>query len=154
MKVVTPRKKGAKSPRRVQVDFSKAPSRAKQEFKKECDINNILAKFRRTGAITHLRRHAPQFGIANGVTFAEAARVVAEGNSMYTELPSHIKSQFKGPQDFLEFVSNPENEDKVRELFGVDPAEVIAEKEESDKGVSPPPEEPSATAEPADGEAE
>lgn len=37
------------------------PSLTKQSFKDECDINQIVAKFEKTGLVNHLARGVPQF---------------------------------------------------------------------------------------------
>ena len=55
----------------VQV-HSVGETRTKQSFKKECDINVIMAKYQKTGAITHFSNHQQQYGIADGQTFQDA----------------------------------------------------------------------------------
>lgn len=122
--IITDRKKGSSSPRRVALDFSEDPGRTKQEFKKECDINNIMAKFRKTGAIEHVQKHGAVYGEASGVDFTEAMRIVTHGNTLWEELPSHIKDDYSGPAEFLDFVHDEANLDAVRELFGEAPASI------------------------------
>ena len=46
----------------VQVDAG-GESRTKQSFQKECDINAIMAKYQKTGAITHFNKHQQQYGM-------------------------------------------------------------------------------------------
>lgn len=108
--------------RRVALDFSKDPGRTKQQFKEECDISNILKKFRQTGALTHVQKHGAVYGEASGHDYAEAMRIVAHGNTVWADAPSHIKEQFSGPEAFLDFVSDPDNNAAVAELFGEAPA--------------------------------
>lgn len=93
------------------------PTRAKQSMKAECDINNIMAKYQRTGAVTHFSKHSPQYGYAPATEFREALEIVREGEALFKALPSKIRNKFENdPAQFLEFVQNPENLDEMREL--------------------------------------
>jgi len=96
---------------------SSMPSMTKQSFKDECDINNIMAKFQKTGALTHYMRHAPEYGDATQVEYADALNVVANANTMFEELPSSIRKKFDNdPAKFLEFVQDEKNESEMEEL--------------------------------------
>lgn len=101
---------------RFQVDFGDEISRAKQSFRDECDINKLLAKYQRTGVLEHVRRHGLEYGFAPAVDFKEAMDIVAQGNSMFEELPSSLRKRFETPEAFLEFVQDPENKEEMREL--------------------------------------
>ena len=37
-------------------------SMTQQQFQAECDVNNILAKYKKTGQISHLAKHNGNFG--------------------------------------------------------------------------------------------
>ena len=39
------------------------PSRTKQAFKEECDVNNILRKYEKTGLITHVAAYKGRYEI-------------------------------------------------------------------------------------------
>lgn len=102
---------------RCGIEFDPAEKRTKENMKDECDINRIMAKFQKTGLLTHVSNHAPKYGNAMSVEEYENAKfVVAMTNSMYEELPSSIRKDFNGPEEFLEFVSDPENNDQMREM--------------------------------------
>lgn len=86
------------------------PTRTKQEFKDECDINNILRQYVTTGTFTHINRRQPQYGYVDGHDFMDAMRIVTEGQNMFADLPSHIRKRFgNDPAEFLAFVQNPDN---------------------------------------------
>lgn len=110
--------KHAYSPRtRVTVDCSGEPSRTKQSFKNECDINKIMAKFQRTGAISHLAAHGARYGDFTSQDFTEAMNTIAQVNTMFEELPSSLRDRFGNePEAFLDFVQNPDNHDEMVEL--------------------------------------
>jgi len=94
--------------RRVQ--SAPGPVRAKQSFRDECNINNILAKYQRTGALTHVNRYSPQYGYAPSTDFREALEVVKQGSEMFRALPSSIRKRFDNdPAQFLEFIQDPSN---------------------------------------------
>ncbi len=90
---------------------------AKQSFKDECDINNIMAKYQKTGAIDHFSKHAPRYEFASSNDFAESMRIVTKAQEMFAELPSSIRSKFNNePEQFLEFVQNPDNLSEMETL--------------------------------------
>ena len=91
-------------------------TRTKQSFKKECDINFIMEKYQKTGAITHFRRYAQEYGFATPVDLKEAMDIVAQAEQMYAALPSGIRKRFPDPAEFLEFVQDPDNEAEMIEL--------------------------------------
>jgi len=93
------------------------PSLTKQSFTKECDINNIMAKYQKTGALEHLNKNEASYGFASSQDFTESMEIVAKGQTMFEELPSSIRSKFENdPAKFLEFVQNPENLEEMQEL--------------------------------------
>lgn len=99
------------------------PSMTAQEFKKECDINNIMKKYSKTGAISHLAKHGANYGIANSVSFHDAMNLVSTATSMFEELPANIKDKFRhDPGAFFDFVNDPNNLDEARELGLAEPS--------------------------------
>ena len=103
-------------PLKVGISFDVKEGRAKQAHKAECDINFILRKYQKTGALTHVAKHGPNYGYATSLDFKAAADIVAGGKSIYAELPSSLRKRFPGPAEFLEFVQDPSNEGEMREL--------------------------------------
>lgn len=100
----------------VQIDAG-GESRTKQSFKKECDINVIMAKYQKTGAITHFNKHQQNYGMADGQTFQDAMNLVCEAQEMFNDLPSSIRSRFgNDPAAFLDFVQNDENADEMARM--------------------------------------
>lgn len=92
-------------------------SRTKKEFADECNVNNIVAKYQRTGAIEHFSRHAPRYDNVAGATFHQAMNIVTEASSMFEELPANLRQKFENdPAKFLDFVQDPENKAEMAEL--------------------------------------
>lgn len=93
------------------------PSMTKQSFKDECDINQIMAKYQKTGLITHIKKFEGEYGEYDPIDFTTAMQTIAEGQSMFEELPSQARKYFDNdPSKFMEFVQNPDNVEKMKEL--------------------------------------
>lgn len=105
-----------------------------QSFKKECDINNILSKYRKTGIVEHVNRFKGDYAdIADVGSYMDALNVVRDASDSFQELPSEIRKEFdNSPSKFLDFVKNPENIDKMYDLgLAIRPVSVnIVSKEE------------------------
>lgn len=84
----------------------------------ECDINQIMAKFQKTGMITHIKERGATYGdMPMAEDFHEAMSLVAEANTMFAELPSTVRERFKNDAaQFLEFVNDEDNRDAMVEM--------------------------------------
>lgn len=92
-------------------------SRTKQSFQDECNINKIMLKYQMTGAISHVNNHGEQYGFATSDDFLTSQNIVIKAQAMFDDLPSSIRSRFSGnPEEFLEFVQNPENAEEMAQL--------------------------------------
>lgn len=111
---------------RVQISFPEN-GRTKQSFKAECDINNIMARYLKTGVLEHVRQNVGQYLDVTGADFQEAQNLVAGATSMFHELPSHIRTKFdNNPAEFLKFMENPRNAEEARELGLLAPEAKVA----------------------------
>lgn len=106
------------SPRyRFALDCSKDKPATKQSFADSCDVNKILARYQKTGALDHVAKHQPTYGFATDIQFHEAMNIVATATSMFEDLPSSIRTKFNNePGEFLAFVQDPDNADELVEL--------------------------------------
>lgn len=93
-------------------------SRAKQSFRDECDINTIMAKYQKTGLITHVSKYGGQYGdLLNSVDYQTALNKTMEAGEAFQSLPSGIREKFENdPGQFLAFVEDPENEAEMIEM--------------------------------------
>lgn len=109
-------------------------SLTKQAMKSESDINNIMAKYAKTGIISHLSNHQGQYGDFSEVTdYHTALNQMIEAESSFASLPSGVRAEFdNNPGKFLDFVHDPANEEKMIEMglaYAPDPPpEVIPSK--------------------------
>lgn len=103
---------------RVSIDFKDSPSMTKQEFKRECDINNIMARYLKTGIIDHVNKFQGDYAdLGTPCDFQTAQNILIEAEDAFASLPSKIRKRFdNNPGEFLAFVQDPGNEQEMREL--------------------------------------
>lgn len=111
----------------------------KQSHKAECDINNILKQYQRTGIITHVQNARPTYeDLPSSIDFQEAMNTVLEAERAFLALPGKVRAHFdNNPERFLAAFYDPKQVDVLRG-FGLVP-EVAAV-----VGAAAPPSEPEA----------
>ena len=94
------------------------PSMTQQSFKDACDINQIMAKYQKTGIIDHINVYEPAYGEVDGTTFTEAMQTVANATTMFMDLPSRAREAFDhDPAKFLDYVNNLEDKPESRQFM-------------------------------------
>lgn len=114
---------------RVQTDVS-GPSMTKQSFKDECDINVIMARYEKSGAmlLSSLEQRDPRYLDTTGFDYHQAMLRVAEANSLFMELPAALRDRFKNdPHELLAFLDDESNRDEAIELGLARPREAAPE---------------------------
>ena len=115
---------------RQKIKFAKK-GRTKQWHKKECDINQIMAKYQKTGVIDHINKHQHKYEFATSKDLKESLLIIQIANEMFADLPSKARTQFDNdPGQFLDFVQDPENASEVynlglSEIPYINPEEII-----------------------------
>ena len=102
-------------------------SLTKQEFKEECDANEILRRASNGQDLSSiLNSRVAQYGdFTNIPDFRESMNFVARANGMFMELDWKLRERFHNdPAKMLEFLQDPENRDEALKLG------LIAKKEE------------------------
>ena len=102
--------------KRVQVTCK--GGRTKQSFKNECDVNRILANYRKTGLLTHVQQHQGKYGdFTHAVPYHEAYQQVLLAQDMFASLPAAVRAVFNNDAgQFLAFADNPANFDAMVEM--------------------------------------
>lgn len=94
-----------------------------QAHKDQCDVNKIIAKYDRSGVITHINTFEAQFGDLSGVDYKMMKDKVARAQTMFEQLPSNIRNEFdNNAEHLLHFMDNPNNRDKAISM-GLIPAD-------------------------------
>jgi len=99
--------------------FSFTPSgesRTQQQFKQECDVNHILAKYKKTGMISHLNKHQGQFGdFSNLEDYQTSLIKLQTAQESFNALPSELRSKFQNdPAQLIAFLSDPKNKEEAK----------------------------------------
>lgn len=104
------------------------PSRTRQEFADECDINTIMAQYERSGAISHVNKATPMYLDTTGYPDLQASMdLFREASLAFAALPAVVRREFDNdPQKFVDFASEAENLPRMRE-WGLAPPEVVPE---------------------------
>jgi phage internal scaffolding protein len=94
-----------------------SPSRTKQSFRDECDINNILRQFNVTGQLP-VGSVQPQYGDFSGITdYQSALNAVMAAQDSFLALPAKVRARFDNdPALFVEFASDEANKDEMKAL--------------------------------------
>lgn len=101
----------------VHVTFSTTgDSRTKQSFKAECDVNNILKNYNKTGQMPE-NFNPGEYRDVDGIDYQESMQMVASANSMFEELPSALRKRFRNdPAQLLSFVHDDANVAEAQKL--------------------------------------
>lgn len=93
-------------------------SMTKQEFSAECDINNVMKRYQKSGVIEHRSSYEGRYGdFLDAPDYQTAANAIIAADEMFASLPSTVRREFDNdPVRFLEFVHDPKNEDRIYEM--------------------------------------
>lgn len=97
-----------------------------QAEKDACCVNNIMAKYRQTGLVTHVNERQGRYeDVSTAPQFQEAMNIVVEAQRSFDLLPAEIRKRFDhDPAEFLKFVHDPENKGEMVKM-GLSNAPVI-----------------------------
>lgn len=95
------------------------PSLTRQEFAEECDINVLMARYEKTGAIPPMNAAEPQYlDVADfaGIDLMTAMDVLERADRSFMSLPARTRAEFDNdPMKFVAFCEDAKNLDKLRE---------------------------------------
>lgn len=112
------------------LDCSVEPSRTRQEFAEDCDINNIMAKYETTGFLPqNVNTREPAYlDLSNTPTrLQDALALVEEAQTAFMTLPAEIRRDLdNSPINFVEWAQDPANADTLRKYGLAKPLPVEA----------------------------
>ena len=104
------------------------PSRAKQEFKGESDVNNIVAMYKKGSPLPLQIRQGQFADVTQLGDYKTAVDALLEAEQVWATLPQTVKTAAGGTvASFLDFVNDPANADQLIELGLVAGPDVPAE---------------------------
>lgn len=97
--------------------FCKDKTLAQQQFKDQCDINILYARYLETGEMPQVQ-DGLAYGDFTGIfDYQTAMNAVLEAQGMFQKLPARIKNRFDNdPQKLLSFLGNDENREEAEFL--------------------------------------
>lgn len=96
----------------------KGVGRTKQSFKAQCDVNNIIKKYDKTGLLAHVNTMKAQYGDFSKVgDFREALDKMAKAEEAFMEMPPKLRKRFRNdPMEMVAFLSDKANKAEAIEL--------------------------------------
>ena len=97
--------------------YSEEPSRTKQSFKEEVDINTLVKRFGITGQMPVPSR-LPTYDDFTGIDdYQSALNALLDASAAFYDLSANVRRKFDNdPQQFLEYVNNPDNRESLYDL--------------------------------------
>lgn len=94
------------------------PGRTKQSMKAECDINNILARYKKTGFLSHVAQGVPVFADVSEVAdYRTAIANVRDAQKWFGGMPANVRARFDHDvANFMDFMLDPANKEEAIRL--------------------------------------
>lgn len=108
-------------------------TRTQQHFEKECNINNIMAKYQQAPGLGVPQRAPGEYlDVSAGLDLQQAMALVQDATEAFYELPSSIRKEFdNNPVALVNFVRDDNNRERAIELGLVPPDPALAEPDPS-----------------------
>lgn len=93
-------------------------SMTQQQYKKDCDINEIVRKYEKTGEFTHRTKKQGVYGDFTEITnYQEMLHTVNRAQEAFMLLPAQTRARFENdPAKLLEFIQDPQNNEEAIKL--------------------------------------
>jgi len=90
------------------------PSLTQQQFKEECDINNIMEKHAKTGQYTHVSKKMGMYGDFTKIKeYKSMFETVMAAEESFMSLPAQTRKRFDNdPGKLIEFLQDEKNRDE------------------------------------------
>lgn len=94
-----------------------------QSAKAECDINNIVNTYKKTGIITHINNSRPMYlSLPSETDYQLALNTIIEGQNAFDALPALVRDKFNNdPAIFLSALEDEKNADYFRDIGVLNP---------------------------------
>lgn len=103
---------------RVQQDPGPEESQVQQHLAAETDINNIMAKYAKTGELRHISPMMGEYGdFSDAPDYQTALNRIMDAENLFMELPARVRDRFgNDPAQFVVFATDGKNIDELRSL--------------------------------------
>lgn len=116
---VTIRKNGTK---RIQQDFSNCPTLAEQHTAHLTDLNYLVAKYKPDELAAYIqarnqyRQEIIGHDFSQEPSLQDGRNLIYQSKEEFKKLPEEVQNQFKNHLEFLKFIDNPANTQKMIRL--------------------------------------
>lgn len=102
------------------------PSLTRQEFRDECDINEIMRRYQRDGVVSHVTTREPMYqDFTQYPDLQESMNYIRDAEMAFLSLPSAVRREFDNdPVKFVQFAAEPKNGERLVELGLAEPKPV------------------------------
>lgn len=107
---------------RIQQDFQYCPTLAEQHSARETDLNYLFTKYKPDELAAYIaakNAHKQEIighDFANEPTYQEARNITYNLKKSFEALPEDVRMHFKNHIEFLKFIDNPQNQEKMLKL--------------------------------------
>ena len=98
--------------------INKEETRTQQQFRDKVNINSIMAKYRKTGLIDHVRKNPGVYSdMTKVVSYQEALNTVISAQATFDTLPANVRARFQNdPHQLIEFLKDSKNDEEAGKL--------------------------------------
>lgn len=98
----------------------------RQEFKDDCDLNKIVARYEKTGMVDALERQGFYGDVSELLGYKDALNVVIQARELFNSLDASVRERFyNDPARLIDFLDDPKNRDEAVRLGLVNPPPVV-----------------------------
>jgi phage internal scaffolding protein len=89
-----------------------------QNLRDECDVNNIVKRYAKTGVLTHINSKTPRYGDFSQVTtYQDACNLVIQAQESFQDLPSDVRRHFDNdPTNLINALNDPSRASELQSL--------------------------------------
>lgn len=93
-------------------------SHVQQAYKEECDVNNIVARFKKTGELPNMVKGNPEYGdYSDPVDYQAAHNILIKAAEQFSGLSAETRKKFDNdPARFLEWAGDSRNKKEMAHL--------------------------------------
>lgn len=97
-------------------------SRTQKQFADQCDVNQIVAKYKTTGQWQHMTNKQGVYADVSEITdYHSSVQKVLDANNAFMALPSTLRARFgNDPGELLAFLQDPKNREEAIKLGLID----------------------------------
>lgn len=94
------------------------PSKTDQQYKADCDANEIIRRFNKTGLIQHVSKVQAQFADVSDIPdLLEGMERIQEANDAFMQVPAKIRKRFDNSvSKFYDYIADPANDEEAIKL--------------------------------------